>query len=82
MIRSLLKTGFTFFVLLMVLSTLGYKDTSALQGSPQRNSDPVPAAKKQKDCIKNIQEKQKRIAAELTNIKEMIKKEALKLQKR
>jgi hypothetical protein len=40
--------------------------------------EPKPATKKQKDCIRNIQNKQKKIADALTDIKEMIKKKAVK----
>jgi hypothetical protein len=79
MIRSLLKTALTFAALLVALTSFGYKGDSTLHVTQMAAAEePKPATKKQKDCIKSIQSKQKKIADALTDIKEMIKKRAVK----
>ena len=79
MIRSLLRTALTFSALLIAISAFGYKGNSTLHVTQMAAAEePKPATKKQKDCIKSIQSKQKKIADALTDIKEMIKKRAVK----
>lgn len=79
MIRSLLRTALTFSALLIAISAFGHKGDSTLHVTQLAAAEePKPATKKQKDCIKSIQSKQKKITDALTDIKEMIKKRAVK----